>query len=483
MGGKLFVGQWGVDHLRFGVSRTERKKSRDLVNNTLSGGADYYSEDNAINVGDLGGGVLSHTLTPPNFMSGVNSNFPHSFLAFDVPNYLAQLQAYNGNLRPDGTAYDYAMAAPAWNPLQSYRVSEKTNAFYLQADMSGDRWDGDIGVRLVKTNTNAQAWDAKILSITENGAFNYTAQYAAPTPIVQDADYTFLLPSANFTWHFTDELQLRAGAAKTMARPPVDRLAPTNTTESVAWGEFTQVYGGNVDLKPYSAAQGDLSLEWYFAEHSIANVAVFYKRIKNQITTSWEPGQDIGVPGYLFNVMRPINGDYAKVKGLEVGFQHFWKSGLGVRAQYTRNLSQQLGGWRGAPARGHRSGHLFAGRDVREGQMVAGCQCGSYRWLRHRHQRAGYRLQRTGRCAHLVDRARVLPGQRHVQHQPRRTEPAGRGADLQHQRQPAAVTGLLPVWPVVQPGGGFPVLGACRAVSRRQSAPRRTAGWGERRLG
>jgi outer membrane receptor protein involved in Fe transport len=68
-------------------------------------------------------------------------------------------------------------------------------------------------------------------------------------------------------------------------------------------------------------------------------VAVFYKRIKNQITTSWEPGQDIGVPGYLFNVMRPINGDYAKVKGLELGLQHFWDNGFGVRGQYTRNLS------------------------------------------------------------------------------------------------------------------------------------------------
>jgi outer membrane receptor protein involved in Fe transport len=90
-----------------------------------------------------------------------------------------------------------------------------------------------------------------------------------------------------------------------MARPAVDTLAPTNTTASVAWGEFTQVYGGNVNLKPYTATQGDLSLEWYFAEHSIASVAVFEKRIKNQITTSFEPGQDIGVPGYLFNVIRP----------------------------------------------------------------------------------------------------------------------------------------------------------------------------------
>lgn len=342
VGGKLYVGQWGIDSLNFGMTRTERSKRRDLVNNTLNGGADYYSVDNAINVADLGGGVLDRTLSLPNFMNKVGSSFPRSFLGFDVPNYLRSLEAYNGNPRPDGTVYDFANAAPQWNPLESYRVEEKTNAFYVQADLSGDRWSADVGVRVVSTQTRAEAWDAKIISITENGAFNYTARYADPTPVQQDGSYRYILPSGNFTWRFTDELLLRLGAAKTMARPPVDKLAPTNTTASVSWGEFTQIYGGNVDLKPYTAKQGDVSLEWYFAEQSIANMAVFYKRISNQITTSWEPGQDIGVPGYLFNVMRPINGDYAKVHGLEAGLQHFWENGLGFRAQYTRNWSKSF---------------------------------------------------------------------------------------------------------------------------------------------
>ena len=328
--------------LRFGLVATKRDKMRDLVNNTLNGGADYYSGDFAINVADLGGDVISHSFHLPHFMNDVNADFPRTFLAFDVPNYLQALEAYDGHPRPDGGTYQYADAAPVWNPLQSYRVSEKTTSLYVQADMGGERWSGDVGVRFGKTRTSAQAWDAEILSITENGPFNYTAEYADPTPVTQDGDYTFVLPSANLAWKFTDELQLRLGLAKTMARPPVDKLAPTNTTESISWGEFTQIYGGNVDLKPYSAKQADISLEWYFAENSIFNLATFYKRIENQITSSWEPGQDIGVPGYLFNVSRPINGDYAKVHGFEVGAQHFWQNGLGFRAQYTRNWSESF---------------------------------------------------------------------------------------------------------------------------------------------
>ncbi|HEY0940297.1 MAG TPA: TonB-dependent receptor [Steroidobacter sp.] len=342
LGGRLTIDKLGVNALNFGVTFNKREKQRDLINNTLSGGANYYSGDDAINVGALGSNVISRSLRLPNFMDEVGAQFPRTFLAFDVPKYLAALAAYDGQPRPSGGTYDFSNAAAAWNPLESYRVSEKTTAFYLQADLSGERWSADAGLRFVKTRTTARAWDARILSITELGAFNYVAEYAEPSPVVQDADYDFVLPSANFTWHFTDDLQLRVGAAKTMARPPVDELAPTNTTASITWGEFTQVYGGNVNLKPYSAKQGDISLEWYFSQNSIFNLATFYKRIDDQITTSWEPGQDIGVPGYLFNITRPINGDYAKVHGYEVGLQHFWQNGFGLRAQYTRNWSKSF---------------------------------------------------------------------------------------------------------------------------------------------
>lgn len=352
LAGDFYVGRSFLDNLLFGVSRTDREKSRDLVNNALTGGSGYYSGQNAINVAALGGNVISQNLALPNFMRGVNASFPRTFLAFDVPGYQQALQAYDGNPRADGSPYDYAAAAPVWNPLQSYRVAEETTAAYVQANLSGQRWSGNIGLRIVRTHTEAQAWDAPILSITANGPWNYTAVYAPPTPITQENDYTYVLPSVNLNYRLTDELRLRLGAARTMARPSVETLAPTNTTASVAWGEFTQVYGGNAELNPYSADQYDASLEWYFGENSIFNVAVFYKDIEDQITTSWEPGQDIGVPGYLFNVIRPINGDYARVKGLEVGLQHFWDNGLGVRAQYTRNWARSWVGGEERPLEG-----------------------------------------------------------------------------------------------------------------------------------
>ena len=355
--GASFKGKWDtkrgwLDNVQFGVNYTDRTKSRDLVNNALTGGADYYSGNYAINVGALDGTVISNNFTLPNFMSEVDAQFPRTFLAFDVAAYQKALAAYNGTARPGGGVYDYAAAAPKWNPLSSYRVGEETWSGFAQANLEGERWSGNVGLRVVHTTTNAQAWNAQILEIIQNGAFNYTAVYDEPTTVEQKNDYTYVLPSLNLNYRITEELRLRFGAAKTMARPSVETLAPSSTTESVSWGEFTQIYSGNANLKPYSAKQLDLSLEYYFRPNSIFNFAVFQKRIKDQITTSWEPGQDIGVPGYLFNVSRPINGDYAKVKGIEIGLQHFMDNGFGLRAQYTRNWAKSYVGEQERPLEG-----------------------------------------------------------------------------------------------------------------------------------
>ncbi|MBW8893071.1 MAG: TonB-dependent receptor [Burkholderiales bacterium] len=333
--------RFNIDQLKFGLSQTNRKKSRDLINNAFNAGADHYSGQNAINVAALGGNVINQTLSPSGFLDGVSGNFPRSFLGFDVNNYAEALKSYDGKPRPGGGVYSSTASAPAWNPLESYRVTEKTTTAFVQADLSGDGWNADAGVRFVKTRTTAQAWDAKITDIIENGAFNYTAVYAAPSVVQQESSYNFALPAVNFTWIITNDLQLRLGAAKTMARPSVDKLAPTSTTESISWGDFTQVFGGNADLKPYSARQADASLEWYYAKDSALTFAVYQKNIKNQITSEYLTGQNIGAPGgRLFNISRPINGDKATARGFEIGLQHLWDNGFGVRAQYTRNKSR-----------------------------------------------------------------------------------------------------------------------------------------------
>ena len=79
-------------------------------------------------------------------MSEVGSNFPRTFLAFDIASYQAALSAYDGTPRPGGGVYNYADAAPVWNPLQSYRVSEETWSGFVQANLSADDMEDQIQV-------------------------------------------------------------------------------------------------------------------------------------------------------------------------------------------------------------------------------------------------------------------------------------------------------------------------------------------------
>jgi TonB-dependent receptor len=136
---------------------------------------------------------------------------------------------------------------------------------------------------------------------------------------------------------------LRAAVAKTMARPSLNQLAPTRIDNTLD-RTFAVFYDGNADLQPVEADQADLSAEWYFQDKSVLSGAVFWKDISGFITSQLEENVDIGVVGnvggageapILYDVSRPINGDNAEVLGLELGVQHFFDNGFGVRANYT----------------------------------------------------------------------------------------------------------------------------------------------------
>jgi iron complex outermembrane receptor protein len=58
------VDRYSIDSLKFGLSQTNRKKSRDMINNAFNSGQDHYAGENAINVGTLGGNVINQTLSP-----------------------------------------------------------------------------------------------------------------------------------------------------------------------------------------------------------------------------------------------------------------------------------------------------------------------------------------------------------------------------------------------------------------------------------
>jgi TonB-dependent receptor len=242
-----------------------------------------------------------------------------------------------------GTVYDLSKTLPALNKTNSYRVSEKTIAAYAEATMSGAKWNGNLGLRLIKTETESSTFTSNILSIydpTPGVATSApTVTYSDPIPTITKSSYVKPLPSANFSYWVRPELQLRLGVAEVMARANLNQLAPTQTDGTI--NRVYEIYrSGNSAIKPITAFQQDLSLEWYYQPKSALTMALFSKQIKNFITTQTTNNVDIGVPGQLYSIQQPMNGDKGKIFGIELAIQHLFDNGFGVRAAYTNNQSK-----------------------------------------------------------------------------------------------------------------------------------------------
>lgn len=350
LAGKLQLNQGFLSGLQFGVSNTKRAKTRNTVDN-LDYACQYCNYQHTF--ASLGANVIGH-MTPSDFMRHGGGSFPGTLATFDLPAYFNSMKALDGKEiidalgNPTGTFYNSALMVPAFNPTASYNVTEKTLASYLSAELAGEDWFGSVGVRWVRTRTSSESAVRKVLNVVDLTPNDPTSSpavsYSDPTPEVVDGKYNKLLPSLNLGYWVRSDLLARFAVAKTMARPSLDQLAPLTTDGSVnrIWEVNVQ---GDAHLKPVEANQGDLSLEWYYNPKSMLTAAVYWKNIKNFVTYARDENVDIGVPGQLYAVIHPINGDGARVRGLELGVQHLFANGFGVNYKYSYTKTKsQVGG-------------------------------------------------------------------------------------------------------------------------------------------
>ena len=350
--GQLELDMGALKSLQFGVASTERTKERRTIENDTNGGSCQYCNMYSTTFESLGANV-AHTLSLPNFMRNAGGSYPRRFMSFDVNSYLSALRALDGQPildehgEPTGEVYDASRTAPEFNPVQSYDVDEETVALYLSSNFVAGSWFGNVGVRWVSTDTTAKTAIDSIVFVEDPTPETPTSSpdvtYSPAEPLREKGSYEKFLPSLNVGYWVRDGLLVRAAAAKVMARPSLNQLAPTRTDLTLS-RTYLVSYDGNAGLKPVEADQADLSVEWYFDAKSLLSGAVFWKDIKGFITTQLQENIDIGVVAdiggagpapLLYDVSRPINGDKAKVLGLEFGVQHFFTNGFGIRANYT----------------------------------------------------------------------------------------------------------------------------------------------------
>jgi iron complex outermembrane receptor protein len=185
-------------------------------------------------------------------------------------------------------------------------VEERVAEAYVKLDFAGSWGDtpftGNAGVRVVGTETTSEGYESV------NGG--------PLTPVSLDNDYVEVLPSVNLTFELAEDKLLRLGAARTIARPPLDELRAGRTL----WNTSPPPTGsaGNPTLDPFRATQFDISYEWYFAPEALFAAAAYYKDVDSHIGYSTQP-VDIG--GVTYNVTGPFNGDGGGITGVELTFQ------------------------------------------------------------------------------------------------------------------------------------------------------------------
>jgi TonB-dependent receptor len=369
-------GAWDVNHgvferLLFGLGYTDRKKDRDDSSNDWTNGSGQYGslyqtagcpvQCNPYTFSSQGFNVIS-MINIPHFMQGAGGSYPTILPQLNVNQLLAFLKSLDGRPNPlycttlpCATPFDYALTLPQVNPFNSYAVTEKTSDFYVEADFSASRWSANLGVRVVRTQTSAKTASAVPVAIWALNPGGTTTQtwnvvYGNSQPIGATGDYTLALPSLNVAyWAVPNQLQLRLSVAETMSRPNLSDLAPTSTNNAINGPTGNQLnYTGTAGLKPARADQADISVEWYYAEHSALTLAVFGKKLRNDIYSAVSTNVDLGtlayvggppgtVPGtpFTWTVTAPANGTKSTYSGIELIWQHIMENGFGTRMQYT----------------------------------------------------------------------------------------------------------------------------------------------------
>jgi TonB-dependent receptor len=190
-----------------------------------------------------------------------------------------------------------------------WQVEEDVIAAYLKFDFAGDAFgvpmEGNIGARVVDVDTSSLGFES-----VGGGPFEW---------ITVDHDYTEVLPSLNLNFFASDELIIRVGLARAMARPPLDELRAGRFRDDPAvTPPPLTAFGGNPTLDPFLAWQVDLSTEWYFNDEALFAVSLYYKDVDLHIGYSTVP---ITIDGDLYALSGPANGDGGHIQGAEITFQ------------------------------------------------------------------------------------------------------------------------------------------------------------------
>lgn len=288
----------------------------------------------------------AHLYTFPNFFRG-KVNLPGN-LQFPVDSLPKNYTATSELLQQFYDLRGWGWAPDQYNLQDTNRQFERTEAAYAMLYFGNDEAlgvpvDGNVGVRIVQTKTQADGYglfpDLSATAASDELKALYHGQYFDTN---SRGTYTDVLPSLNLRFKLAEDLQWRIAASRAMARPDFTQLQAflqlAATTENDGTVSEWTGTAGNPDLKPMTANQLDMALEWYFDSSDLLYTTLFYKDVKNYFSTQTRT-ESYGGQDWL--VTRPYNMDKGVIQGFELGYTQFfdslpgWMSGFGVTGNFT----------------------------------------------------------------------------------------------------------------------------------------------------
>ena len=184
------------------------------------------------------------------------------------------------------------------------RTSEDEFAAYFQVRLNFGRLELFPGLRASRVEIDTLT--PQVPTITdENGVFDTAFRDANARLVNLDASQSEVLPRFLFNYRFDDNLILRGGYFKTLARPQIELMSSNNQLRLDLRPIFgllnrprLEIQAGNPDLQPAKTDNWDLSVEYYDKAIGAAKLSVFYKETDNLIENN-EIGDVSGLSGVV----------------------------------------------------------------------------------------------------------------------------------------------------------------------------------------
>ncbi|TWB29211.1 iron complex outermembrane receptor protein [Nitrospirillum viridazoti] len=212
-----------------------------------------------------------------------------------------------------------------------YKVTEKNGNAYVQANFAGTNYRGNLGVRYVHSDDDIKFWN------TSDNGNSYQS-------VTTNNRYGRFLPSFNVAYDATDDVVVRFGAAKVIARPRYADYAGAFSKDDTSFNGS----GGNPNLKPYESNNYDVSAEWYFSKDSLVSGEFFFRQISSYIVSVTKDNvplvsQRDGLV-HDYSITTPQNFSDANVKGFSALYQTNIAYGFGVQTNYTYAIADTASG-------------------------------------------------------------------------------------------------------------------------------------------